>query len=155
MKITSLVLAVSLAALLSACGKEESAAPEAPAPAAPEAAAPAAPEAAAPEAAPEAAAPEAAPEAAAPAATVAGVDGKKVYGNVCSMCHAAGVAGAPKPGDKADWGPRIAQGTDVLYKHALEGFTGAKGMMPARGGNASLSDDEVKAAVDHMVSLSK
>lgn len=152
MKVTSLVLAVSLAALLSACGKEESAAPEAPAP---EAAAPAAPEAAAPEAAPEAAAPEAAPEAAAPAAAVAGVDGKKVYGNVCSMCHAAGVAGAPKPGDKADWGPRIAQGTDVLYKHALEGFTGAKGMMPARGGNATLSDDEVKAAVDHMVSLSK
>lgn len=155
MKMTSLVLAVSLAALLSACGKEESAAPEASAPAAPEAAAPAAPEAAAPEAAPEAAAPEAAPEAAAPAAAVAGVDGKKIYGNVCSMCHAAGVAGAPKPGDKADWGPRIAQGTDVLYKHALEGFTGAKGMMPARGGSASLSDDEVKAAVDHMVSLSK
>lgn len=153
MKVTSLVLAVSLAALLSACGKEESAAPEAPA--APEAAAPAAPEAAAPEAAPEASAPEAAPEAAAPAAAVAGVDGKKVFGNVCSMCHAAGVAGAPKPGDKADWGPRIAQGTDVLYKHALEGFTGAKGMMPARGGNTTLSDDEVKAAVDYMVSLSK
>lgn len=157
MKMTSLVLAVSLAALLSACGKEESAAPEAPAPAAPEAAAPAAPEAAAPEAAPEAATPEAAPEAAAPAeaAAVASVDGKKIYGNVCSMCHAAGVAGAPKPGDKADWGPRIAQGKDVLYKHAIEGFTGAKGMMPARGGSASLTDDEVKAAVDHMVSLSQ
>lgn len=153
MKVTSLVLAVSLAALLSACGKEDSAAPEAPAPAVPEAAAPAAPEAAAPEAAPEAAAPEAA--APAEATAVAGVDGKKIYGNVCSMCHAAGVAGAPKPGDKADWGPRIAQGTDVLYKHAIEGFTGAKGMMPARGGSASLTDDEVKAAVDHMVSLSK
>lgn len=155
MKITSLVLAVSLAALLSACGKEESAAPEAPAP---EAAVPAAPEAAAPEAAPEAAAPaEAAPEAAAPAeaAAVAAVDGKKIYGNVCSMCHAAGVAGAPKPGDKADWGPRIAQGKDVLYKHALEGFTGAKGMMPARGGNTTLKDEEVKAAVDYMVSLSQ
>ena len=155
MKITSLVLAVSLAELLSACGKEESAAPEAPAP---EAAVPAAPEAAAPEAAPEAAAPaEAAPEAAAPAeaAAVAAVDGKKIYGNVCSMCHAAGVAGAPKPGDKADWGPRIAQGKDVLYKHALEGFTGAKGMMPARGGNTTLKDEEVKAAVDYMVSLSQ
>lgn len=153
MKITSLVLAVSLAALLSACGKEESAAPEAPASAVPEAAAPAVPEAAAPEAAPEAAAPEAA--APAEAAAVASADGKKVYGNVCSMCHAAGVAGAPKPGDKADWGPRIAQGKDVLYKHALEGFTGAKGMMPARGGNATLKDDEVKAAVDYMVSLSQ
>jgi len=151
MKKTSLVLAVTLAALLGACGKEESAAPEA---AAPEAVAPAAPEAAAP-AVPEAVAPEAAAPAAAADAAVAGVDGKKVYGNVCSMCHAAGVAGAPKPGDKADWGPRIAQGKDMLYKHALEGFTGAKGMMPARGGSTTLKDEEVKAAVDYMVSLSQ
>ena len=67
----------------------------------------------------------------------------------------AGVAGAPKPGDKADWGPRIAQGNDVLYKHALEGFTGAKGQMPARGGAATLTDDEVKSAVNHMVELSR
>lgn len=81
--------------------------------------------------------------------------GKGVYGKTCAMCHAAGVAGAPKPGDKADWGPRIAQGTEVLYKHAIEGFTGAKGMMPPRGGGASLTDDEVKAAVDHMVALSR
>ncbi len=81
--------------------------------------------------------------------------GKGVYGKTCAMCHAAGVAGAPKPGDKADWGPRIAQGTEVLYKHALEGFTGAKGMMPPRGGGASLTDEEVKAAVDHMVALSR
>jgi cytochrome c5 len=148
MKMTSLVLAVSLAALLSACGKQESAAPEASAPAAPEAAAPA-------PAAPEAAAP--APAAEAEETHVAeGSDlGKKVYGNVCSMCHAAGVAGAPKPGDKADWGPRIAQGMDTLHKHALEGFTGAKGMMPARGGSTTLSDDDVKAAVDFMVAQSK
>ena len=104
----------------------------------------------------------AAPEAAAPAAEVEetqvaeGSDlGKKVYGNVCAMCHAAGVAGAPKPGDKADWGPRIAQGMDTLHKHALEGFTGAKGMMPARGGSTTLSDDDVKAAVDFMVAQSK
>lgn len=157
MKKTPLVLVVSLAVLLAACGSKEGEAPEA---AAPEAVAPA-PEAAAPEAAaPEAAAPEAAaPEAAAPAegtaVAAAGLDGKKIYGNVCSMCHAAGVAGAPKPGDKADWGPRIAQGNDVLYKHAIEGFTGAKGMMPARGGSAKLSDDEVKAAVDFMVAQSK
>lgn len=158
MKLKSHVLVVSLALLLAACGKQESAAPEAPAPAAPEAAAPA-PEAAAPAAAPEAAAPEAAaPEAAAPEAAapaVAAIDGKKIFGNVCSMCHAAGVAGAPKPGDKADWGPRIAQGKDMLYKHAIEGFTGAKGMMPARGGSATLKDEEVKAAVDYMVSLSQ
>jgi cytochrome c5 len=144
MKKTSVVLAVSLAVLLSACGKkEESAAPEAPTPPAP---APAAPEAAAP----------AVPEAAAPAAEQkageAGADlGKGVYNKVCVMCHAAGVAGAPKFGDKADWGPRIAQGMDVLYKHALEGFTGSKGMMPPRGGSTTLSDDEVKAAVDYMV----
>nr|WP_295083637.1 c-type cytochrome [uncultured Roseateles sp.] len=81
--------------------------------------------------------------------------GKSVFGKTCAMCHAAGVAGAPKPGDKADWGPRIAQGNETLYKHAIEGFTGAKGMMPPRGGGSTLSDDEVKAAVDHMVSLSK
>lgn len=81
--------------------------------------------------------------------------GKKVYGATCAMCHAAGVAGAPKPGDKADWGPRVAQGKDTLYKHAIEGFTGAKGMMPARGGSTTLSDDELKAAVDHMVALSQ
>lgn len=142
MKMTSLALSVSLALLLSACGKEESAAPEAPAPTASEAAAPAAPTVAAAE-------PEAKPEA------VENALGKKVYGNVCSMCHAAGVAGSPKPGDKADWGPRIAQGKDTLYKHALEGFTGAKGMMPARGGSTTLKDDEVKAAVDYMVSLSQ
>src|SRR5574340_629421 len=151
MEMKSLVLAVSLAALLSACGKQESAAPEAPAPAAPEAAAPAVPEAAAPAAAaPEAAAPAAAPE---EKAEVAENDdlGKKVFGNVCSMCHASGAAGAPKFGNKDEWAPRIAQGKDVLYKHALEGFTGAKGMMPARGGSATLKDEEVKAAVDYMV----
>lgn len=137
MKMTSLVLAVSLAALLSACGKQESAAPEATAPAAPEAAA---------------------PEAAAPAAEPAMAEntiGKGVFNKTCSLCHASGVAGAPKPGDQADWGPRIAQGNDILYKHALEGFTGAKGMMPARGGSTTLTDDEVKAAVDYMVGLSK
>lgn len=81
--------------------------------------------------------------------------GKKVYGQTCSMCHAANVAGAPKPGDKADWAPRIAQGMDVLYKHALEGFTGAKGQMPARGGAPNLSDDEIKSTVDFMVDQSR
>ena len=155
MKMTSLALALSLAALLSACGDKGAETPETEAPEtsvpAPEAAAPEAP---APEApAPEAAAPAVPAEGEAVAA--AGDVGKKVYGNVCSMCHAAGVAGAPKPGDKADWGPRIAQGNDVLYKHALEGFTGKKGMMPARGGSTTLSDEEVKAAVDFMVAQSK
>ena len=90
---------------------------------------------------------------------VAPSDGKPrtaevVYNTICKACHEAGVAGAPKPGDKADWGPRIAQGKEVLYKHAIEGFTGAKGMMPARGAGASLTDDEVKAAVDYMADQS-
>ena len=132
MKTTSIILAVSLATLLSACGKQENAAPEAAAPEAPAAVAPA------------------------PAEPVLAENalGKKIYGNVCSMCHAVGAAGAPKPGDKADWGPRVAQGKDMLYKHALEGFTGAKGVMPARGGSASLSDEDVKAAVDFMADQS-
>ena len=92
---------------------------------------------------------------AAPAPVADNALGKSIYGKTCAMCHAAGVAGAPKPGDKADWGPRIAQGQAVLDKHALEGFTGAKGMMPARGGAAALSDDEVKAAVQFMVAQSQ
>lgn len=133
MKSISLSMTLTAAVLLlAACGKTEAPAP-APAPA---------PVAAAPAQAPAAAA--------APENTV----GKSVYGKTCSMCHAAGVAGAPKPGDKADWGPRIAQGKDTLYKHALEGFTGNKGMMPARGGAATLGDDEVKAAVDFMADQS-
>jgi cytochrome c5 len=94
----------------------------------------------APAAAP-APAPAAAPAPAPAPAVAENAVGKGVYGKTCALCHAAGVAGAPKPGDKADWAPRIAQGNDTMYKHAIEGFTGAKGMMPARGGGASLSDD--------------
>lgn len=103
------------------------------------------------------AAPVTAPVAAEPAAPAVAENavGKSTYGKTCAMCHAAAVAGAPKPGDKADWGPRIAQGNEVLYKHALEGFTGAKGMMPARGGAPALKDEEVKAAVDYMVAQSR
>lgn len=74
---------------------------------------------------------------------------------VCALCHSSGVAGAPIPGNKDEWAPRIAQGNDILYKHAIEGFTGAKGMMPPRGGGTSLKDEEVKAAVDFMVAKSK
>ena len=95
-----------------------------------------------------------APVAAAPAAPAAddkSAAGEGVFKKVCSMCHQTGAAGAPKLGDKVDWDPRIAQGKDTLYKHALEGFNGAKGAMPAKGGNPALSDDEVKSAVDFMV----
>lgn len=96
-----------------------------------------------------------APTPSVPAATAANDVGKSVYNKTCSLCHSAGVGGAPKPGDKTDWAPRIAQGKDTLYKHALEGFTGNKGMMPARGGNTTLTDDEVKAAVDYQVAQSQ
>ncbi|WP_157269704.1 c-type cytochrome [Azohydromonas aeria] len=105
-----------------------------------------------------AAAPQATPAAATATTPVAAPEnalGKKVYGSTCAMCHSAGVAGAPKPGDKADWGTRTAQGMETVYKHAIEGFNGAKGQMPAKGGNAALKDDEVKAAVDYMVAQSR
>lgn len=78
-------------------------------------------------------------------------DGKTVYNTVCAGCHGAGVMGAPKFGDKGAWAPRIGQGMATLNNHAINGFKG----MPARGGAASLSDDEVKDAVKYMVDGSK
>lgn len=78
--------------------------------------------------------------------------GESPYKKTCSMCHASGAAGAPIIGNKGDWEPRIAAGKVQLYQHAIAGFAGEKGMMPAKGGNATLSDDEVKAAVDYMLS---
>lgn len=85
----------------------------------------------------------------------AGASGQSVYTSTCAMCHAAGVAGAPKIGDKDDWKPRIAQGKDKLYEHALKGFQGKKGQMPPKGGNTSLPDADVKAAVDYMAEQAK
>ena len=87
--------------------------------------------------------------------TAKAADGKATYDKACMACHAAGVAGAPKLDDKANWAPRIAQGNDTLYTHAIKGFTGKKGMMPPKGGNMSLADADVKAAVDYMVGQSK
>jgi cytochrome c5 len=77
--------------------------------------------------------------------------GKKTYDTVCAMCHAAGVAGAPKAGDKAAWKPRIAQGKDVLYTSAIKG----KNLMPPKGGAASVADADIKAAVDYLVNQAK
>lgn len=93
---------------------------------------------------------EAAPTAA--AATAAASPGEAAYNRTCFACHGAGVAGAPKLGDQANWSPRVAQGTETLYKHAIEGFQGQTGMMPPKGGATDLSDDEVKGAVDFMLS---
>ena len=77
--------------------------------------------------------------------------GKTVYNTVCAGCHGAGVMGAPKMGDKGAWAGRIGQGMATLDNHAINGFKG----MPARGGSASLTDDEVKGAVEYMVNGSK
>lgn len=80
--------------------------------------------------------------------------GRSVWIVNCEGCHAYGIAGAPVPGDPDAWAPRIAKGRNRLYKHALEGFFGPGGtMMPSRGGNESLSDEQVTAAVDYMVRL--
>ncbi len=84
-----------------------------------------------------------------------GAHGKSTYDSACGACHNAGLAGAPKTGDKAAWKARIAQGNEVLYGHAIKGYTGKKGFMPPKGGNTSLSDGVVKAAVDYMVKNSK
>jgi cytochrome c5 len=81
--------------------------------------------------------------------------GDETFQQVCSACHGAGIAGAPKAGDKAAWDPRIAKGKEVLYDHALKGFQGSTGVMPAKGGRADLPDDLVKAAVDHMLDMAK
>lgn len=77
--------------------------------------------------------------------------GESVYNGSCGACHNAGVAGAPVQGDSEAWSDRIAKGIETLYQHAIEGFQGNAGVMPAKGGNPGLSDEEVKAAVDFMV----
>jgi cytochrome c5 len=88
---------------------------------------------------------------AAPQQAAAAPDGKKVFDSVCTACHTAGVAGAPKLGDKAAWAPRIKTGVDTLVQSALKG----KNAMPPKGGNPSLSDADIRAAVEFMVSQSK
>ena len=94
--------------------------------------------------------PAAAAAAAKPAAASASDAGKKVYDTYCAACHVAGVAGAPKFGDKAAWAPRIATGMDALYSAVIKG----KGAMPAKGGSPA-SDDDIKAAVQYMVAAAK
>ena len=89
------------------------------------------------------------PAGAAPAASVP-TSGEQAFTQVCSACHATGVNGAPKIGDHAAWGPRIAQGKDTLYKDAIAG----KGSMPPKGGT-TWPDATIRMAVDYMVSQNK
>lgn len=81
--------------------------------------------------------------------------GGEVYEAACTACHGLGVAGAPKMGDASQWQARIAQGMNVLYEHAIVGYNGNAGVMPARGGRNDLSDEQVEWAVDYMVERSK
>jgi len=171
--ISLIMLAV---ASLAACGKSE----EAPAPVAPATedaapqtgqapvtavepltAPPASSIASLPEA-PPAAVPSPAEAQAAPAAKPGGepvsgtakpdlAHGQQIYRQACAFCHDKGVAGAPKAGDTAAWSPRLAQGMDALYAAALHG----KGAMPAKGGNPSLADADVKAAADYLAAQSR
>jgi len=77
------------------------------------------------------------------------LDGSVIFGNLCTGCHTSGAGGAPKL-EKAIWAARIAQGKDTLHKHAIEGYNNV-GVMPARGGNPSLTDAQVIATVDWMI----
>ena len=91
------------------------------------------------------------PATVAAAASDGGAEGEKVYKATCTICHAAGVAGAPKTGVAADWEARLAQGIDVLKKHSIEGLRA----MPPKGGNLALTNEQVNASVDYMLSRLK
>lgn len=128
-----LIPALFIALALTACGKKEEAQTAAPAQAVAEAAKPAETSAADEQAA----------------------KGEKLFKATCAMCHQTGAAGAPIVGKKEEWSERIAQGMPMLYDHAIKGYTGKKGLMPAKGANTSAKDEDVKAAVDYMVNKSK
>jgi cytochrome c5 len=77
--------------------------------------------------------------------------GPQVYNAACLACHGGGIGGAPKTGAKADWEDRLAHGMDVLSERALDGYTGAVGFMPPKGGRIDLSDEEIIGAVKYLV----
>ncbi len=85
------------------------------------------------------------------AAPAMAADGKAVYDKTCGVCHAAGVAGAPKYGDKAAWAPRVGAGKDALAASVVKG----KGAMPPKAGNAALTDADIKSAIDYMLAAVK
>ena len=136
--IQALIPVLALLLLGTACSEKETTAPREAAPAAQVAE----PEAAAPEPVAEPAATQAAAE---PTAT--SVDGQKIYQSSCQACHVAGVAGAPKLGDKAAWAPRIAKGNDALFLSVKNGLKA----MPPKGTCMSCSEDELRAAMEYMV----
>ena len=78
---------------------------------------------------------------------VAAADGKTVYGQTCAACHASGLAGAPKVGDRAAWAPRTGVGKGGLLASVVKG----KGAMPPKAGNASLTEEDIGAAIDYML----
>ncbi len=80
------------------------------------------------------------------------LSGPQVFNEACIVCHGNGIGGAPMLNDRAVWTARIAQGMETLYRHAIEGFTGSAGYMPPKGARMDLSDEEVNAAVDYMLS---
>jgi cytochrome c5 len=88
-------------------------------------------------------------------AAVQDLGGEQVYNMACLACHGAGIAGAPKFGDKAAWAARLAQGAALLNEHAVKGFQGKTGFMPAKGGRADLSDKSVTNAVEYMTKAVK
>ncbi|MEE9447877.1 MAG: c-type cytochrome [Arenicellales bacterium] len=89
------------------------------------------------------------------ATSVALADGEAVYNSGCAACHASGVAGAPKVGDKDAWTARVAQDVETTYTNAIKGFQGESGVMPPKGGFMNISDDDIKLAVDYMLEASK
>lgn len=97
-----------------------------------------------------------APKGAQPAAALAmPKTGQELFEQTCTACHGAGIGGAPKAGDADAWKARIAKGKPTLYEHALKGFQGTSGMMPAKGGRTDAPDALVQQAVDYMVGLVK
>ncbi len=95
------------------------------------------------------------PEAEPVAPVATSMTGPQVYNEACITCHGSGIGGAPLLADAAAWSDRITQGSQTLYDHAINGYTGSAGFMPQKGGRLDLSDDEVIGAVDYMVNESQ
>ena len=95
------------------------------------------------------------PEAVAVEPVETALTGPQVYNEACITCHGSGIGGAPVVGDVPGWSARIGQGNDLLYGHAIDGYTGSAGYMPPKGGRLDLSDQEIRDAVDYMVNESQ